>query len=326
MNKKPRVHIIFTGGTISMKIEPVVDAAVPVLRGAEILAMVPGIERVANVTLEDFAKAPGPHVTPAVMWTLSRRVQKVLAEEDVAGVVITHGTDTLEETAYLLDLTLNSEKPVVLLGAMRTSSELSWDGPHNLLSGVRVASLPSARNRGVLVAMGDEIHAASEVTKTHTEHVNTFQSPDFGPLGVVEKNEVIMFRGPYRRQYVPVSRIDPQVELVKMVSGADDRFFRWAVDSGAHGIVVEGTGRGNVPPDVVAGIDYSLSRSVPVVLVSRCLRGRVLDSYAYSGGGRILRQMGVIFSPYLNGQKARIKLIVGLGKTRKMAELQPLFE
>ncbi len=325
MTRMPRIKIIFTGGTISMRIDSATGGAIPALNGQEILALVPGIEKLASISHEDYAKLPGPHITPLIMWDLSRRVQEALESSDYDGVVITHGTDTLEETAFLLDLTLNSHKPVVLLGAMRISSELSWDGPHNLHAGVRVATHPNSFNRGVLVTMGDEIHAASDVTKTHTEHVNAFQSPDFGPVGFVDKSDVVFYRSPHRRQYIPATKIDTAVELLKVAAGADDRLLKWAVDSGAHGIVIEATGRGNVPPDVVPGIQYVIDHSLPIVLVSRCLQGRVLDTYGYPGGGRHLRQMGVIFAQYINGQKARIKLIVALGNTQKLDEIRQFF-
>src|SRR5947207_12556279 len=188
---KPCVAIVFTGGTISMRLDPVAGGAVPVLSGKEILAQVPGLEQIAEVATTDFARSPGPHLTPALMLELSRVVASQLADARVNGVVVTHGTDTLEETAYLLDLVLPSDKPVVLVGSMRNSSELGWDGPANLLSAVRVAADPSVCGLGVLVVMNDQLLAASEVTKMHADSLETFQSRDFGPLGVVDKDRVI---------------------------------------------------------------------------------------------------------------------------------------
>jgi L-asparaginase len=153
------VHVLFTGGTISVRRDPVTGAALPALSGREIVARVPGLRREARLRLEDLARLPGPHVTPSWMWRLRRRVERVLSDPAVDGVVITHGTDTLEETAYLLDLTLASPKPVVLCGAMRTFSDPGWDGPANLTAAVRTAAHPDAGGRGALVVVGEEIHA-----------------------------------------------------------------------------------------------------------------------------------------------------------------------
>jgi L-asparaginase len=162
-----------------MRVDPSTGGPVPALSGEEIIARVEGLGEIADLTAINFALLPGPHMTPARMLELAQCVTKQLADDRIAGVVVTHGTDTLEETAYLLDLVLDSDKPVVFVGAMRNSSELSWDGPANLRSAVRVAIEPDARGLGVLVVMSDQLIAASDATKTHTEAANTFQSRDF---------------------------------------------------------------------------------------------------------------------------------------------------
>lgn len=191
---RPRIAVVFTGGTISMRVDALAGGAVPALSGEEILALVPGLEKIAAVRVVEFARVAGPHITPVRMLELARVVEAQLADATVQGVVITHGTDTLEETAYLLDLVLDSEKPVVLVGSMRNGSELGFDGPANLRSAVRVAVEPAARGLGVLVVMNDQLLAAAEATKTHTEAVDTFQSRDFGALGIVDKDRVIVTR------------------------------------------------------------------------------------------------------------------------------------
>jgi L-asparaginase len=192
---KPRIAIFFTGGTISMRIDPQTGGAVPALSGEEIIAQVPGLEELAEFDVINFARLPGPHWTPPRMLELARCRAK-LDDTQIDGAVITHGTDTLEETAYCLDLLLNVSKPIVFVGAMRNSSELSWDGPANLRSAVRVAAATDARDLGVLVVMNEELIAALEVTKTHTEKTDTFQSRDFGSLGLVDKDRVIVTRQP----------------------------------------------------------------------------------------------------------------------------------
>jgi L-asparaginase len=323
---KKRLAIYFTGGTISMKHDPEIGAAVPALSGQEILDAVPGADEVADVEVMDFGRYPGPHMTPRLMMNLSLQVRETLSRPDIDGVVITHGTDTLEETAYLLDLTVASEKPVTFVGAMRNSSELGWDGPSNLLSAMRVATSDSARGLGVIVVMNETALAASEATKTHTESFDAFQSPEFGPLGVVDKGEVIITRSPRKRAHLDTPEIVEPVWLVKMGAGFDSTLINACIEAGAKGLVVEALGRGNVPPESVQGITRATSADIPVVLVSRCLRGRVYESYGYAGGGKHLRNLGVIFADFLNGQKARIKLSLALSLARKPSEIRALFE
>jgi L-asparaginase len=322
---KKRLAIFFTGGTISMKFDPVIGAAVPALSGREILDLARGAEEVAGVEVVEFGRFPGPHMTLARMMSLAAEVRTALERQDVDGVVITHGTDTLEETAYLLDLTTASDKPVVLVGALRNSSEMGWDGPPNLLSAMRVAAAGAARGLGVLVVMNDTILAASEATKTHTEAFDAFQSPDFGPLGVVDRGEVFICRAPCARQHLPASEIAEPVFLIKLAAGCDSTLIEAAIDANARGLVIEALGRGNVPPATLPAIRRAIAADLPVVLVSRCLRGRVFDSYGYEGGGKPLRGLGVIFTNFLNGQKARIKLSLALSLTRDLAEIRNLF-
>jgi L-asparaginase len=323
---KKRIAMYFTGGTISMRYDPGIGAAVPALSGREIIDNVPGLADVADVEIFDFGRFPGPHMTPARMIQLSIEVRATLSRSDIAGVVITHGTDTLEETAFLMDLTVASEKPVVLAGAMRTSSEVGWDGPSNLLAASRVASSESARGLGALVVMNDTVLAASEATKTHSESFDSFQSPNFGPLGVIDKGEVIIRRSMPGRAHISTTRIAEPVWLLKAASGFDSTLIDACMDAGAKGLVIEALGRGNLPPDSVAGIERALSESVPVALTSRCLRGRVYESYGYAGGGKHLRNLGVIFADFLNGQKARIMLSLSLSVTDKPDEIRELFE
>ena len=234
MSDRAVVHVLFTGGTISMRRDPVTGAALPALSGREIVARVPGLRREARLRLEDLARLPGPHVTPAWMWRLRRRVEEVLADPRVDGVVITHGTDTLEETAYLLDLTVAGPKPVVLTGAMRTFSDPGWDGPANLTAAVRTAAHPGASGRGALVVFGEEIHAAARVRKAHTQRLDAFRSA-LGPLGVLDRGrprfDAPVARGPVLRPHRLVTAVDLHV----LAAGSDDRLLRASLASGAKG-------------------------------------------------------------------------------------------
>jgi len=309
-----------------MRVDPQTGGAIPALSGEEIIARVPGLDEIAAFEVINFALLPGPHMTPPKMLELSRGVAAQLADERIAGAVVTHGTDTLEETAYLLDLVLDAEKPVVFVGAMRNSSELSWDGPGNLRAAVRVAADPGVQGLGVMVVMGDQLIAAAEATKTHTEATDTFQSRDFGPLGIVDKDRIIVARRPAHREHLPTERLEERVEIIKLAAGADGRFIDFAVDDGARGIVVEGLGRGNVPVAALSAIGRAIDAGIAVVITSRCPRGRVLDTYAYEGAGKQLKRMGAVLGGLLPSHKARIKLMVMLGAGYSLERVRKSFE
>lgn len=309
-----------------MRIDAKTGGAIPALSGHEILAQVPRLDEIAEFEVIDFARLPGPHWTPERMMELAGAVRGKLAEPAVAGAVVTHGTDTLEETAYLLDLVLNEEKPIVFVGAMRNSSELSWDGPENLRSAVRVAIDSQARNLGIIVAMNEQLIAASEAVKTHTESTDTFQSRDFGPIGFVDKDRVIVMRRPFDREHIPAEKIESRVDCLKMYAGADGRFIDFAVADGAKGLVIEGLGRGNVTPAALASIERALYIGLPVVITSRCPRGRVLDTYAYEGAGKQLTARGAILGGMLPAHKARIKLMLALGAGWSIEQIRKSFE
>lgn len=321
-----KIVIIFTGGTISMKNDKTLNAAVPAMTGEDILKLTPGIATIADIHFVDFSMIPGPHMTPEIMMELSKLIENKLENEGYDGAVVTHGTDSLEETAYLVDLTSNTEKPIVFVGAMKNSSELGWDGPVNLLDAVYTAASNESYNRGTLVVMNNEVHSASQVTKTNTHTLDTFKSVDFGPLGFIDNNKVYYYHRYTKRQHISVTEIDSKVDLIKSACGMDDRLLRFCVDSGTHGIVIEGMGRGNIPPEMVKGVEYALSKNIPIILVSRCHKGKVLDSYGYAGAGKDLTQKGVILGDNLPGQKARIKLIVALGHTKNLSEIKDIFE
>ena len=323
---KPRIAIFFTGGTISMSINPTMGGAAPALSGEEIVARVDGLSDVADFVIINFARLPGPHVTPAIMLELAQQVEARLQDENVSGVVITHGTDTLEETAYFLDLILHSDKPVVFVGAMRNSSELSWDGPANLKYAVRAAADEQLRGLGVVIVMSEKIIAANEVTKTHTESVDTFQSRDFGPLGVIDKDRVILARRPTEREHIMTDKIEEHVDLIKAMSGSDSKFVDFAVEQGTRGLVIEGFGRGNVPPAYVPAIERAVNKGIPVVITSRCPRGRVLDTYAYDGAGKTLTIRGAILGGMLPSHKARVKLMLALGAGWSVEQIRQSFE
>ncbi|QXM06318.1 asparaginase [Crassaminicella indica] len=326
MKNPNKVAVVFTGGTISMKIDPRISAAIPALSSEEIMSMVTNIDKYADIEIVNFDRIPGPHMTPKKMMKLSKLVKKLILREDITGVVVTHGTDSLEETAYLLDLTINSTKPIIIVGAMRNSSELGYDGSSNLSAAICTAISEQAKNKGVLIVMNNELNAASEVTKTHTLSLDTFKSMEFGPLGIVDNDEVIFYRDITKHAHIETATIETNVDLIKTAVGMDARLIKYCVDSGAKGIIIEAMGRGNVPPAMVEGIQYAIDHNVIIVMVSRCPMGRVLDTYGYEGAGRHLRNLGVILGGNLPGQKARIKLMLALSITKERKIIKEIFE
>ncbi len=326
MHNKKKVAIVFTGGTISMTVDEKIGAAIPSLSGEQIMSMVTNIDKVADIEVYNFDEIPGPHMTPEKMLNLRNFINDILLSDDISGVVVTHGTDSLEETAYFLDLTLDSPKPVIVTGAMRSSDELGYDGPSNLAAAVYTALSDKAYNKGVLVVLSNEVLLASEATKTNTLTLNTFKSLTCGPLGIIDCDKLVLSRDIVNRQTIVVDKVEPDVALIKSGVGMDESFIKFAADKGCKGIIIEAMGRGNIPPGMLKGVEYARGKNIPVVIATRCHSGRVFDSYGYLGSGRDLRNLGCIFAGDLPGQKARIKLMVALGKTNDLNELKDLFE
>ncbi|MEG0371706.1 MAG: asparaginase [Clostridium sp.] len=321
-----KVAVIFNGGTISMKVDEKLKAAVPSLSSEEIMAMVTGIEGFADIETHTFSTLPGPQMTPEIMLDLSRLIKTYVDRDDISGVVVTHGTDTLEETAYLVDLTLNTNKPVIFTGAMRSSSELGYDGPANLSASICTAISENAMCRGVLVCLSGNLDLASEVTKTNSMSLDTFKTPNFGPIGMVDNNTAIFYRDGRRKAVFNIDKVESNVSIIKCGAGMDSRFLDHCINSHDKGIVIEAMGRGNVPDKMVPGIRRAIENGIAVVLVSRCFEGRVHDSYGYEGGGRQIRELGVIFGDTLPGQKARIKLMVALSAYNNIDAIREYFE
>lgn len=328
-NIQPRTAIVFTGGTISMKIDDDFGGVVPALSANEILDLTPNIHELTELETLEFGRYPGPHVTPELMLELSRLVQSLADQPAINGIVITHGTDTLEETAYFLDCTVNTPKPIVIVGSMRNSSEPDWDGPRNLRDAIMVSLSPKARGMGVLVCLADTIQAASEVSKMDTSNLSTFESSNFGPVGRIVNGQAFLYRFPVRRDYFKVLNLPKFVPIIKCYTSSEADLMRLALDAKKNapkGIVVEAMGVGNVPPPFYHQIVRALEREIPVVLTSRCPIGRVEHLYAYEGAGKQLYEAGVIFADYLTGQKARMKLIAALGSGYTLPQIRAAFE
>lgn len=309
-----KILIVFTGGTISMTNDDQTSKSVISNNESDLIAKIR--KRFHNFTLVPhlYSMKPSPSITPTDMLLIGQLIDQYLLDDDFVGAVVTHGTDTLEETAYFLDLYMKTKKPVVVTGSMRNFSELGYDGFSNLLSGILVASNPNSFNRGCLVVLNDEINSAIEVTKTHTLSLDTFKSLEFGPLGIVDEQDVTYYRDTAKRKsHLTPEQLTANVEIIKVVTGQNGDILDFLVDSKRiQGIILEAFGRGNVPPMMVPSIKRALEQGIKVVITSRCPKGRVRDTYGYDGGGYHLKQLGVLFAGDLSSQKARIKLMLAL--------------
>lgn len=329
VKKLPRVVILFTGGTIVSQYSAEKGGFVPALTGTQFVKTASELTDIARIEVEQFSNISSCNLTPDFWLKLSKRVNELLADADIAGVVVTHSTDTLEETSYFLDLTITSNQPVVVVGAQRAASEPDGDGSRNLLDGVRVAISPKAMGKGTLVVMNGQINAARNVTKTSTVNVDTFKSLEFGALGIVDPQAVRFYRAPLCRQIIP---LDPttrlgKIEIVLHYVGADGRIIRSLLQDteALDGLVIAATGLGHVSEAMYDAIAEVRSRNIPVVISTRVYTGRVIDLYANKGQGVSLRELGCIFADNLSPQKARILLMVALTKTKLPERLQPYF-
>lgn len=289
-------------------------------------SILPFVQTPIQVDMDHFLDKPSPHITLQDMYQLALRVQRELEQETVAGVVITHGTDTLEETAYFLHLTIASYKPVVMTGAMRSHNELGADGPRNLVQAIRVACNPAARNRGTLIVFNDEIHSAEAVTKVHTHQPSTFQSPGRGPIGFIFKQQVHFYYAPQRQPLIPLTAPTVDTILIKAVADLDERLIQFAIEQRVDGIIIEALGQGNLPPRLLPVCQHAIRQNILILLVSRCFEGRVEATYDYEGGGKQLAEQGFILCPSLQGQKARIKLILSLSAQKNLPSYQPFYQ
>ncbi len=321
----PKVKLISTGGTIAMKRDEALNAFVPALSGDDLLAAVSGLSDVADVQVVNLFNTPSAHFSEPEWRAIHAEVEQALNEEEVAGVIITHGTDTLEETAWFLDLTIKHEKPVVLVGAQRNSSLPGYDGPANLLAAVRVAVAGEAREKGTMVVMNGQINAAREVTKTHTSYLESFQSGEHGFLGSVDLDRVVFYRSPLQRQHIELAHDSlPRVEIIPMFAGADGSMIRAAVSYGAKGLVIAALGVGNVNISMLNAIKQAITLGIPVVISTRVHGGRVGPFYGFEGGGKTLEEAGAIFADNLSPHKVRILLMLAMQNSEHTGSLLKL--
>ncbi len=323
--KKPVICVIGTGGTIASRYDASLGGHVSAATARDLVTAVPELADVADIRVVEHSNINSALMDTATAFGLRDTLRRVLRDEAVSGVVVTHGTATLEETAYLMDLTVGADKPIVFTGAQRNSDEKDPDGPRNLFCAVLIAAQPEAAKRGVLVALGSEIHAARDVTKINPEILTCFGARDCGPIGSVTKSGVTFFAMPQRRVHLEIDNVRENVHIIRMGQGASDLLFRACIQEGVDGLVVEGTGGGNVNGPFYNGICAAIDAGIPVVAGLRLPSGAPHLGKGYAGSYQSLIAKGAISSKYLSGIKARILLMVALGHTGGLKQLREIF-
>ncbi len=307
------IHLLFTGGTISMQRDPAAGGNVPAHAGEALVGFAPELQGITPFRIENWARVPACHLGPDRLWALRGRVREIAQSGEVSGIVVTHGTDTMEETAYLLDRTLDPTVPVVLTGAMRTSSDDGWDGPRNLTDAAAVAADPASAGRGTLIVFAGEVFAGRTAVKVHATDFAAFAAPHAGPIGTVRDRVVRYLDNRPHQRLAPVSAkgLAARVALVPMVVG--DQGVLLDLARPVHdGVVIEAFGSGNLPPGAVPAIRRWLDEGKPVVLASRCFYGQVTPVYAFEGGGARLVAMGVLPAGARTASQARLELTLAL--------------
>ncbi|HTU00655.1 MAG TPA: asparaginase [Candidatus Sulfotelmatobacter sp.] len=323
-DSSPIVHLLTMGGTIAATLEGS-DGYTARLGAAALLPAHPALAGIA-IRPADFTREQSFGVTFQTARRLVARLTELLAEPEVRGVAITHGTAVMEEVAYLCDLTLTSPKPVVFTGAMYHASDPGPDGPHNVADAIRVAVAPEARGRGAMVCFAGEIHAARDVMKLHKQSPSPYVSPG-GPLGAIDAGGVIFYREATARTTLPFPPLPlPRVEVIKAVMDMDDMLLQAAIGAGAMGLVIEGfPGGGGVPPSLLPGLRQAVERGIATVLTARSPFGRMTPVAAGESGPRVLEKMGLLIAGDLPAHKARLLLVLALGNGRTLEELRALF-
>lgn len=323
--KKPAICVVGTGGTIASRYDPAIGGHVSAASARDLVEAVPELSDIAEIRVVEHSNINSALMDTPTAFALRNTLRRVLREDAVAGAVVTHGTATLEESAYLMDLTLGTGKPVVFTGAQRNSDEKDADGPRNLLYAAMVAASPAAQGRGVLVALGGQIHAARDATKVNPETITCFGGRDGGPLGAVTKYGVTFFAMPERRLHLEVDHVKPDVHIIKMAQGTSDLLLRACIQARVDGIVVEASGGGNVNRPFYDGICAALEAGIPVVVSLRLPSGAPHPGKGYAGSFQSLLKKGAISSGYLSSLKARILLMVALAHTSDRTRLLEIF-
>jgi len=308
----PTVAIITTGGTIAEKTNPKTNGSIPALSGEELISKVPELSKIANIKVIDFCNLDSSQMSPEIWASLSKKVDETLKDSKIVGAVITHGTDTMAEAAFFLELTLKTDKPVVFTGAMKNASDPYSDGPSNILNAVLQVLSDKSKNWGVTVTLNQYINSARYVEKTNTTNMQTFESGEKGYLGYINDGIVHRFNDRIYKQKFDIPKKLPKVILYSDYAGADGSLLKAAADLNVDGIVIESFGSGNVNADIYEKIKYAISKNIAVVITTRVLYGDVFPMYGDKGAGKELEEIGAIVKGGLKGPKARLLLMLAL--------------
>jgi L-asparaginase len=316
-DKLPLIKVVATGGTIA-------NTPSGRLHAGEVAEAIPQLKKVARLEVEEVIRVGSSAITVENWLTLARRINEILAREpEVKGIVVSHGSNTVEETAYFLSLTVKTDKPVVLTAAQRQFTTLSSDSPKNFLQAVRVAAADEARGKGTLVVANDVINAARDVSKNISYRLETYSSRDIGALGFVDEDRVTFYRAPIKATGgFDVARMQklPRVDIIYTYAGADGALIDAAIaQAKAEGIVIAGFPTGSGTPAMDETVNRLVAKGIPVVMTNRGGMGRVIDT-------RAAEKRPLIWGDNLTPQKARILLMLALTRTRDAAELQKIFE
>ncbi len=319
-----KVVIVATGGTIAMKKNDA-GKSVPAVSGEELISSIPGIREIADFEVVNFSNFASCNMKPENLLKLANNIKDILKDEDISGIIVTHGTDTIEDSAFFLELTIDNERPIIFTAAQRDASEFDSDGPRNIINAARIAIDEGAKNRGVMVSLNEEIFGALYVSKKHTSNVRTFSSGNMGIIGYADVDRICFYNNQRSRLKFDIPENFPKVVPILAYTGMTSDIIEFCIKNGANGIVIEAFGRGNVPPELEDAIIMAIEKKVPVVITSRCHNGRVLPIYSYKGGSSRLKDFGCIFSGGISTAKSRLLLGLALTQTNEHLKIQDIF-
>jgi len=305
-----KIVMLSTGGTIASKRNPETGLLTAGLMTGEELAKQCDLPETITVDVQSVFQIPSNHMTFKELVILKEKIEAIFSDESVAGIVVTHGTDTLEETAYFLDLTIADERPIVMTGSQRGPTVLGTDAFVNLRQAIMLAAYDDARGLGTLVLFNERIFSARYVEKVHASNVAGFISNGFGYLGIVDEENIYIYQRPFKREYFALQRELPEIEIVSCSLGSSGRFIQYATDIGLEGLIVEAPGRGHAPPQIMDHVHYAIQQGMNIVLTTDAAEGEVKVVYDFPGSAYDLKKSGVVLGSDYSSKKARIKLAV----------------
>ncbi|AXF84695.1 L-asparaginase [Ephemeroptericola cinctiostellae] len=326
-----KIHIIFTGGTIAMQTNDQ-GLLIPAVTGDELLKSIPALQHVGEISTQQFSNQPSAQMTPELMQSLRKEIVSIFSKNEIEGIVVVHGTDTMEETAFFLDASLSEAQlknnPVILTGAMRSNDQASADGMANLLAATQVAADANSKGRGVMVVMNDEIHSARYVKKMDTSSLHTFCSPQYAALGQIShatSHAPVQYKHSAIRLTktidVPRETFEfPRVDVVQMYAGADAALLNASIEAGAQAVVIQAVGASSVNLALYEGIKQAISKGTAIIISSRSPLGECAPVYGYIGGGQTLKALGAAFSADLPAHKARLYAQLLLNNKKNTSE------